>query len=316
MTFLLVLKILGKKTKVALISLVFLLTSGCGEGNKLQSPSRALDPKIELEDTRYQVKDFDALVVAALGDSITAGFNTATLLQNNFAVSWSTGDRLAPLNGSHYQRLQQVFYNTTVNVRAINFAITGSKVITSPESGLKVQAQRMSSALNDDEFNYVTLLMGGNDICNTGRDLDNFSQAFENHLKAATGILLPKADLVLFSSLPDIDGALNGLTCNLGDEAFQIIMGQVCPNVLNFSRAELRDYVQAVNDAFASVASLYPKKIIFDNHKLYDLPVTQEGVSPIDCFHPSPTGQKAISEALWPLVLPTFQELLPEPLVQ
>src|SRR5688572_11286978 len=92
--------------------------------------------------------------MAALGDSFTRGFATGAGACNSFVAcpeySWSTGTAV----DSHYQRL--VALSPTLAGNATNAAVPGASM-----SGLVGQVGAVAPSQPD----YVTVLLGGGDIC-------------------------------------------------------------------------------------------------------------------------------------------------------
>ena len=88
--------------------------------------------------------------MAALGDSLTVGWNACGAFGVCPAGSWSTGTTL----NSHYERILAV--NPAINGHAFNDAVPGA-----PMSSLQGQANTAVSQ----GAQYVTMLMGANDIC-------------------------------------------------------------------------------------------------------------------------------------------------------
>src|SRR3954471_14088204 len=90
--------------------------------------------------------------MAALGDSITAGFGSCGSFVICFKNSWSTGT--AAEVDSHYARV--LAKNPAMKGHAHDFAQPGAVA-----SSLPAQAQRAAAA----KAQYVTVLIGANDAC-------------------------------------------------------------------------------------------------------------------------------------------------------
>lgn len=94
--------------------------------------------------------------IGALGDSISVAFN-AEREGNNEAHSWSTGNLDLSHGASHFRRLQRFF--PAMDVRAANYAVSGARA-----ADLRGQVDQLLAHTPD----YVTLLMGANDLARCG----------------------------------------------------------------------------------------------------------------------------------------------------
>jgi hypothetical protein len=95
--------------------------------------------------------------IAALGDSISTGFASCLVLTSCERNSWSTGDGIRVR--SHYRRLLD--QNPAIRGRTYNHARPGARA-----DALAGQAQ----AAVRDRVDYVTVLIGANDVCRGGVD--------------------------------------------------------------------------------------------------------------------------------------------------
>ncbi|MEV4089921.1 SGNH/GDSL hydrolase family protein [Nonomuraea fuscirosea] len=98
-------------------------------------------------------------IMAALGDSISAGFNACGWYVSCTARSWSTGDHAAV--SSHYLRLSKL--SGTIQKHNLTFAVPGST-----SADLLGQVRKAVAAKAD----YVTILIGAVDG-DTPRDEEN-----------------------------------------------------------------------------------------------------------------------------------------------
>src|SRR3954471_1342124 len=90
--------------------------------------------------------------MASTGDSITRAYNTGSAFTDNPAASWSTGTNSTVV--SHYSRLLAL--NSAISGHAFNDAKSGARMVD-----LGGQLTTVAGRSVD----YVTILMGGNDVC-------------------------------------------------------------------------------------------------------------------------------------------------------
>lgn len=131
--------------------------------------------------------------MAALGDSITAGFGSCFALVVCGRNSWSTGTSTSV--DSHYLRIRAG--NPRIRGRANNFAVPGARA-----AGLDDQAEQAVRA----KVEYVTVLIGANDACTDLVAEMTPTRTFRAQVDAALARLkkgLPKAR-VLIVSIPDL----------------------------------------------------------------------------------------------------------------
>src|SRR5512138_1904146 len=129
--------------------------------------------------------------ITALGDSITTAYDS-TVLGNNFVNSWSTGTN--PLVNSMYLRIFAL--NLNIQGHATNLAVSGTKMVD-----LKGQASQVGRRVE-----YVTILMGANDVCTSSVATMTAVSTFRSQFSAAMQALnkrAPKAKVYVLS-IPDI----------------------------------------------------------------------------------------------------------------
>ncbi|MEU6040923.1 SGNH/GDSL hydrolase family protein [Actinomadura sp. NPDC047616] len=228
--------------------------------------------------------------IASLGDSITRGFNACGWYVDCPSRSWSTGSTTAV--NSHYLRLRA----QNASLAAYNDAATGAKV-----AALNGQAQTAVSQGAD----YVTILIGANDVC-TGSESTMTSVAdFETRFRAAMTTLrngLPDAQIFV-ASIPDIRrlwqvGKDNG-TARTAWSAFGICQSMLA-NPTSTAAADVarRDRVRQRNIAFntvlADVCGQYAN-CRFDGNAVFNYPFALSHVSGWDYFHPNESGQAVLA---------------------
>jgi len=128
--------------------------------------------------------------MAALGDSITAGYGTCFTLVACSRNSWSTGGRAAV--DSHYRRIREE--NPAIRGNAENYAVPGAEA-----KDLARQADRAVAA----KVQYVTVLIGANDACADRVTGMTKTATFRDQVDTALARLkkgLPKARVLVVTS--------------------------------------------------------------------------------------------------------------------
>lgn len=233
-------------------------------------------------------------VMAAIGDSITTGFNAKNPLDNK-SLSWSTGYSTTERVQSHYRRAQNVFEG---EVYQLNLAKAGAR-----SDAIEAQMENVVKKLKGRELDYLTVMIGANDVCSWpadhGERLDQFSTRVRNTLDQALAqnpnvkiTLVPVPDMLLLYEL----GA-ETKTCKA---RWKIL--NICAPLLQNNNADERaafgQRVLDLNDSLSSIASEYPHAV----HYAADVATfafEKEDISGYDCFHPSWRGQDKIAEKSW-----------------
>lgn len=248
--------------------------------------------------TMAQVSNAETQVftIAAVGDSISAGFNADRLL-NNRELSWTTGTNQDRRVMSHFHRLTDI--HGAGQVRAYNEAIMGSEAADLVQQTRRLQGRRLD---------YVTVLIGANDVCTwTGSNTDELLRRFKSHVTFAVQTLLdgnPAARVVLVQ-IPDLYrlweiGSANN--CQSKWNLFGICAPLLGENRTMEERLEFRARWEIANAALATIAeqlnARYPGQVQFDE-TLGSTEFEAEHLSRLDCFHPSVAGQNLIAEKTW-----------------
>jgi lysophospholipase L1-like esterase len=227
--------------------------------------------------------------MAALGDSITRGFDTCSPLQDCPDKSWATGTS-SEVN-SHATRL-----GLPANA-AFNNAKTGARMVDLPAQARTAVGERVD---------YVTILMGANDACRPSEREMTPPATFESQFREALGILrtgLPNAR-VLVVSLPDV-----GRMWETGeDELFARTVwstADICQSMLDNPRSSkpadldrrqrVRDRVTAYNAKLREVCATW-QHCRYDGGAVNAQRFGKNDLSHWDWFHPSVAGQRALAE--------------------
>jgi len=267
------------------IALAGVVTAGCEPRAGAQPPGPA-PPKGTLPSS-----------MAALGDSITTGFGACLALSACQRNSWATG--YGSRVNSHYRRIESD--NSAIRGHAVNLAVARARA-----ADLTSQAQ----AAVRQKVAYVTVLIGGNDICRGGVSDMTSTEDFRAALDRAFGTLrkgLPKAR-VLVVSLPDLYrlweiGHTNTRVVRLWSVG-------VCPALLANPtstvdadarrRASVRDRVDAYNRALAAACRAYGPRCRYDGGAAHRIRFTLDMLNAFDYFHPDTDGQNALAAATYP----------------
>ncbi|WP_285471720.1 GDSL-type esterase/lipase family protein [Actinoplanes sp. NBRC 101535] len=236
--------------------------------------------------------------MAALGDSITAGFGSCPVFVACTRNSWSTGSSSAV--SSHYRRILED--NPKIKGEAHNLAEPGAEA-----DALAAQATRAV----DLGVQYVTVLIGANDAC-AGRVQDmttvaTFRKEVDRGLKRLRKGL-PKAR-VLVVSIPDLYRLWQvGRT---DDEAVRVwAQGRICPSMLadpasradadDARRKRVRDRIEAYNEQLRLACKAYGRRCRTDGGRAHEVRFDLDLVNRIDYFHPNVEGQNELAAVVYP----------------
>jgi lysophospholipase L1-like esterase len=235
--------------------------------------------------------------MAATGDSITRAYNTGFWpFTDNPAGSWSTGTT-ASVN-SHYLR-----------IRALNPAIQGKAYNDARSGALMRDLNGQMATVVSQHVDYVTVLMGGNDVCQPTEAQMTDAALFESQFKAAMDTLTAGSPgtRVFVLTIPNVYN-LWAVLKNNGSARFIWALGQVCQSMLKNPastaqadvdrRARVLAREQAFNDALKNICGLYTQ-CRFDNYAVFNTAFTASDVSTRDYFHPSLAGQAKLAAGTW-----------------
>lgn len=231
--------------------------------------------------------------LAAIGDSITRGTNAVGWFGDHPSYSWSTG--FNPLDGlhSHYERL--LGRDRGIWGDELNVAASGARMSDAPGQAAEVVARGAD---------YVTILMGANDLCAPSIDRMTAVEDFRADFEATMDVLtegLPDAR-ILIASIPNI----LRLRLLFSDDPFARFVwraSRACGSALAegntpLDRLEVLRRSIAFNLTLADVCSRYAD-CRFDGYAVFNHPFTRDEVSHLDFFHPSLDGQNALASLTW-----------------
>ncbi|MFF4584174.1 SGNH/GDSL hydrolase family protein [Streptomyces sp. NPDC001388] len=229
--------------------------------------------------------------IAAVGDSITRGFDACTVLQDCPAASWATGAS-AEVNSLAVRLLGA----SKAATHSWNYAVTGSRM--ADLAGQMTQAAAEKPQL-------VTVMAGANDACRESPSAMTSVAAFRSGFEDAMGTLrrsLPKAQ-VYVASVPNLKRLWSqGRTNALGKQIWKL---GICPSMLGDADAldaaatarrdtvqqRVEDYNKVLKEVCAKDA-----RCRFDGGAVYDFRFGTDQLSHWDWFHPSVDGQARLAE--------------------
>jgi len=229
--------------------------------------------------------------VAAVGDSITRGFDACGVLRDCPEVSWATGDSKEV--DSLAVRLLGPVKATT---HSWNYAKTGALMADLP--GQMAQAGTRRPGL-------VTVMAGANDACRDSVDqmtpVGKFRTSFEQSLAALRSVS-PKSQ-VYVSSVPDLKRLWSeGKSSPLGKVVWKL---GICPSMLadadavdltaTTRRDSVQERVREYNSVLKEVCAK-DSRCRFDGGAVYDYEFGTKQLSRWDWFHPSKEGQARLAE--------------------
>ncbi|GHE26475.1 lipoprotein [Streptosporangium violaceochromogenes] len=256
-------------------------------------------------------REWRPVVMAALGDSISAGFNACGWYVSCASRSWSAGDD--PAVQSHYLTLldrgeELLGHNANLAVPGADSADLAGQVAGAVER----------------RADYVTILIGAQDACTSEERRMTPVAVYERRVaEALAAFRAGRPDgRVFVASVPDLKRLWRVGKDSAVARGFWSI-GRICPAMLarpaSTARADQarRDRVRArvagYNAALARVCAAYGPACRFDGNALFDCPFTLEHVSGWDYFHPNAAGQRLIARRTFPAVRDWLEEPVPAP---
>jgi lysophospholipase L1-like esterase len=231
--------------------------------------------------------------MAALGDSITRAFDVCCFYGDHPSNSWSTGD--SPLDGiaSHYERLRAL--DPAIRGHQFNDAVTGAKMADGPRQAGEAVAQGAE---------YVTILLGANDLCTSSLDTMTSPATFRQQFQATMATLDPdrRGIHVFVSSIPNVLQLWTVLHTNAAARLVWSV-ARICQSLLASSngdaqRQAVADRERQLNGVLADVCAAYAN-CRFDQLATFDFQFSAGDVSVLDYFHPDLDGQRKLAESTW-----------------
>ncbi|MFF3482198.1 SGNH/GDSL hydrolase family protein [Streptomyces sp. NPDC002701] len=229
--------------------------------------------------------------LAAVGDSITRGFDACSVLSDCPEVSWATGTD-TKVNSLAVRLLGA----SGAERRSWNYAVTGSRMADLP--GQMAQAATRRPEL-------VTVMAGANDACRPSvsamTSVAEFRIQFQDALRTLRSAL-PKTQ-VYVSSVPDLKRLWSeGRTNPMGKQIWKL---GLCPSMLGDAdslsaaattrRDQVQDRVESYNTVLEQVCAK-DRRCRFDGGAVFEYRFGTKQLSHWDWFHPSKNGQARLAE--------------------
>ncbi|WP_251022553.1 GDSL-type esterase/lipase family protein [Streptomyces sp. ISL-10] len=229
--------------------------------------------------------------LAAVGDSITRGFDACAVLTDCPEVSWATGTDAA-VNSLALRLLGP----SGIASRSWNHARSGADVADLP-------AQMAAAAAHEPDL--VTVMVGANDACADTAERMTPVDAFRTSFEASMARLrkdAPKAQ-VYVSSVPDLKRLWStGRADPLGRQIWRL---GICSSMLGEAedtspaaeqrRDAVRQRIVAYNTVMKDVCA-EDERCRYDGGAVFDFRFSGEQLSRWDWFHPSRDGQGRLAE--------------------
>ncbi|MEV5610487.1 SGNH/GDSL hydrolase family protein [Streptomyces sp. NPDC052225] len=229
--------------------------------------------------------------VAAVGDSITRGFDACSVLSDCPEVSWATGS-----DAQVKSLAVRLLGKGRAASHSWNYAQTGARMADLPE-------QMQQAAAHDPGL--VTVMAGANDACRTTASamtpVADFRADFEEAMRQLRRTA-PKAQVYVMS-VPDLKRLWSEGRANpLGKQVWKL---GICasmladPDALDSAATARRDAVQervvAYNEVLKDVCAK-DKRCRDDGGAVFGYRFGQTQLSHWDWFHPSVNGQARLAE--------------------
>lgn len=234
--------------------------------------------------------------MASLGDSITQAFDSCGWWQDCPKNSWAEGNAIS---NSHYERLLAI--NPAISGHNYNDSVSGSKADV-----LNGQAQQAVSQ----GAQYVTILIGGNDVCTSSESTMTPVSTFRSEVDAALSTLkagLPDAK-ILVVSIPNVYHLWDINKNNLVARTYWDL-GSICQSMLASPTSTAAADVarrQAVlqrdvdfNTQLSQACAAYGANCKWDNDAVFNYSFSTGQISGWDYFHPSTSGQQELADLTW-----------------
>lgn len=254
-------------------------SSGNGSAAKRRSPSPT------------PVWDRSPDSVAAVGDSITRGFDACAVLSDCPAVSWATGT-----DAKVRSLALRLIGEAAVTERSWNYARSGADIEDLPDQMAQAAAKKPE---------LVTVLVGANDACADTTErmtpVEEFRASFEASMRQLRRTA-PKTQ-VYVSSVPDLKRLWStGRGNPLGKRIWKL---GICAAMLGDAddespkaqqrRDRVHERVVAYNEVLEDVCAK-DLRCRYDGGAVFDYRFTGEQLSRWDWFHPSKNGQERLAE--------------------
>ncbi|MGW4314853.1 SGNH/GDSL hydrolase family protein [Streptomyces sp. NPDC004491] len=229
--------------------------------------------------------------VAAVGDSITRGFDACSVLADCPEVSWATGT-----DAGVRSLAVRLLGPSKAASHSWNHAVSGARMAQLPEQMALAAEERPE---------LLTVMIGANDACRDSVDLmtplADFRASFEASMRQLRASA-PKTQ-VYVSSVPDLKRLWStGRENPLGKQIWKL---GICRSMLGDAddmgaaavarRDAVRERVVAYNEVLRDVCAR-DERCRYDGGAVFDYRFTGEQLSEWDWFHPGRDGQARLAE--------------------
>lgn len=275
----------------ALTALSFLgaALTGCTGGSSATTKGAARPQSPSPSPVR--VWDVSPASLAAVGDSITRGFDACSVFADCPEVSWATGT-----DAGVSSLAVRLLGASKAPSRSWNHAVSGARMAQLPE--------QMALAA-EEKPDLVTVMIGANDACRDSVGLmtpvADFRASFEASMRQLRGAA-PKAQ-VYVSSVPDLKRLWStGRGNALGKQIWKL---GICRSMLGDAddmgtaavarRDAVQERVVAYNEVLRDVCAK-DLRCRYDGGAVFDYRFTGKQLSQWDWFHPGRDGQARLAE--------------------
>ncbi|MFD9754396.1 SGNH/GDSL hydrolase family protein [[Kitasatospora] papulosa] len=229
--------------------------------------------------------------VAAVGDSITRGFDACSVLADCPEASWATGT-----DAGVRSLAVRLLGPSKAASHSWNHAVSGARMAQLPEQMALAAEERPE---------LLTVMIGANDACRDAVDLmtpvADFRASFEASMRQLRASA-PKTQ-VYVSSVPDLKRLWStGRENPLGKQIWKL---GICRSMLGDAddmgaaavarRDAVRERVVAYNEVLRDVCAR-DERCRYDGGAVFDYRFTGEQLSKWDWFHPGRDGQARLAE--------------------
>ncbi len=234
--------------------------------------------------------------IAAVGDSISQAVSSGGSLGATYPEnSWSTGTNSTVV--SHYLRLLAL--NPSISGHAYNHSVSGADM-----ADLDGQMAGVVGLAPD----YLTVLIGGNDLCTDTVDQMTPVSTFHDEFVAAMDTLTAGSPTtrVYVASIPNVyqlwqlfhSSWWARVVWSLGGICQSLLANPTSTNATDVARrAAVAQRNVDYNTVLEQVCAQYPS-CRFDGNAVYDIAFSKSDVAG-DYFHPSISGQAKLAQVTW-----------------
>jgi lysophospholipase L1-like esterase len=232
--------------------------------------------------------------IAAIGDSITRATDACCWYGDHPSYSWSTG--FNPLDGlhSHYERLVEL--QPSIWGDEYNDARAGAKMADGPAQAAAAVAQGAD---------YVTILLGANDVCTSSADtmtpVPDFAASFRSTM-ATLEVGLPSTTRIFVASIPNVRRLWRlfhqDATARYIWRTYHVCQSLLGTDATLDDRRHVYNRTLRFNEILGDVCSRYAN-CRYDGGAVFDYAFGADEVSDLDYFHPNLTGQNALAGVTW-----------------